>query len=317
MDSLQVSLQYVLPWVLGCICVGVAVGFYLGTTMQGRRKEENDAQQAATLRVLTSLIEASEQMTIDMDVHNTDIQEVGRRLVGLDVDGELQQVQHSLLGEIASVLEANRQLEDDLQYAKLRIEEQAQEIDRTRMEARTDALAGVPNRKAFDEKLRMMVGAWRRQRRPFMLALTDVDHFKWINDTHGHQAGDRVVSNVGRFLRQCIRDGDFVARYGGDEFAILLDNIDEATGLDVAERICAAVAKSNFGVQADSDEAVVTFSIGLCASWDDATPEEALRRADRSLVPSQGRRTKQGRLLSRAGLPGLTASPLSQTHESW
>ena len=279
------TLLSVLPWVLASVVVGVGIGFYLGSTAAPQKAGDQGAkrQEAATLNVLSNVLAAAEQLNQEVGTHNTEIQAVGRHLTGLKVDGSLREVQQTLLTEIASVLEANKQLEDDLTYAQLRMEEQAQELDRTRREARTDPLSGVANRKGFDEKLQMMLGAYKRQGKRFVLAMADVDHFKWINDTHGHHAGDQVVTQVGQFLRDSVRGEDFVARFGGDEFAIVFGGVDLETGATVAERMRAAVAKNNFGLRVGEDQAVVTFSIGLAATWDGATPETLLEHADQAL----------------------------------
>ena len=286
----------VLPWVLASVVVGVGIGFYLGLTAKPQKKQTDNRREAATLNVLSNVLAAAEQLNLDVGTHNTEIQAVGRHLTGMKVDDSMREVQQSLLGEITSVLEANQQLEDDLNYARLRIEEQAQELDRTRREARTDPLSGVANRKGFDEKLQMMLGAYRRQGKRCVLALADVDHFKWINDTHGHAAGDQVVTQVGQFLRDCLRGDDFVARFGGDEFALIFAHVDLDAGAAVAERIRATVAKNNFGLRVGEEQAAVTFSIGVAAAWDGATAESLLEHADQALYRAKesGRNTVYG-----------------------
>ncbi len=278
------ALLSVLPWVLASVVIGVGIGFYLGSTAKPQKKQQSDTRrEAATLNVLSNVLAAAEQLNLEVGTHNTEIQAVGRHLTGMKVDDSLREVQQTLLGEISAVLESNKQLEDDLNYARLRIEEQAAELDRTRREARTDPLSGVANRKGFDEKLQMILGAHKRQGRRFVLVLADVDHFKWINDTHGHAAGDQVVKQVGDFLRGCLRDEDFVARFGGDEFALILANVDLDAGATVAERIRAAVSKNNFGLRADQEQAAVTFSIGVASPWGGATAEALLDHADQAL----------------------------------
>jgi diguanylate cyclase len=269
--------------VLASVVVGVGIGFYLGITAKPKTKATDTRRDAATLNVLSHVLAAAEQLNQEVGTHNTEIQAVGRHLTGMKVDGSMREVQQTLLTEVASVLEANKQLEDDLNYARLRMEEQAQELDRTRREARTDPLSGVANRKGFDEKLQMMLGAWKRQGKRFVLVMADVDHFKWVNDTHGHQAGDQVVSQVGQFLRECLREDDFVARFGGDEFAILFANVDVDVGATVAERLRANVARQNFGLRVGEEQAAVTFSIGVAGPWEGSTPEALVEHADQAL----------------------------------
>jgi diguanylate cyclase len=269
---------------LACVLVGLGIGFYLGSSLRGAGKK----QKEKTLRVLSSILASAEQLNTEVGTHNNEIQQVGKSIVDLRMDDDtLQNIQDRLLTQITAVLEANHKLEDDLQYATLRMEEQAQELDRTRKEARIDPLSGVANRKGFDEKLQMMLGAFRRQGRPFVLALADVDHFKWINDTHGHPAGDRVVTGIGEFLRTMIRGEDYVARFGGDEFAIFLQT-DLLTGINIIERMRAGVSKKNFGLDTENEgQAAVTFSIGVTGVVQGDTPESIFLRADQALYRSK------------------------------
>jgi diguanylate cyclase len=191
------------------------------------------------------------------------------------------------LQQVTTVLESNRRLEDDLQCTRIRVEQQAEEIDRARKEARTDPLSGVGNRAAFDERLQYRLAMWRRQRVPFVLVLADVDHFKWINDGHGHQAGDLVVQGLGALLKSCLREEDFAARYGGDEFALLLANVDLTHGAKIVERLRTFVSGRNFDKGSSTERLAITLSIGMASSWEGATPEEILRRADTALYRSK------------------------------
>lgn len=140
----------------------------------------------------------------------------------------------------------------------------------------TDTLTGVGNRRAFDEALISRFEQARRYGTPFSLVLIDVDHFKKINDTRGHQEGDEVLRQVGALLRERTRRSDLVTRYGGEEFAVFLPHTPLFETLRFAEQIREAVAVGVHGV---------TISIGIasfphCAY---ATPAEMLHAADRSL----------------------------------
>src|SRR5215213_4438134 len=176
----MISLVYVSAWVLTSVTVGLCVGFYLGrTTCVSKQLDLAKKERESTLKTLITLLESTTRLASDVDSHNNELQTVGKHIEELKLSGEMEDVQQALLRTVSAVLEANHRLEEDLQYTSYRVEEQAQEIDRTRVEARTDVLSGVANRKAFDEKLQYLATNCRRTGEPFALVLADVDHFKW------------------------------------------------------------------------------------------------------------------------------------------
>lgn len=146
----------------------------------------------------------------------------------------------------------------------------------------TDALTGLANRRAFMERLNAEVRRQARTRRPLSLVLVDADHFKRINDTHGHPAGDQVLAMLGRLLSLGVRTPvDMAARLGGEEFALLLPD----TTVDEAEAVCwrlqQQLAAERVGIP--SGEVLrLTVSMGVVEGLDQA-PEQLLRQADGNL----------------------------------
>ncbi|MDP9386004.1 MAG: diguanylate cyclase [Actinomycetota bacterium] len=146
--------------------------------------------------------------------------------------------------------------------------------------AATDGLTGLPNRRAFEESLKRMVAHANRSERPLSAVALDLDHFKQINDVHGHARGDDVLAAVGALLSSMVRASDFVARVGGEEFTLLLADTDREGALVICERARAAIAAFEFPGMHQR----VTASFGVALVPDDAIDGGALvRAADRML----------------------------------
>jgi two-component system cell cycle response regulator len=150
-----------------------------------------------------------------------------------------------------------------------------------RLEAllREDALTGLSNRRAILTQLGGMVSAARRHGHPFSIAVLDLDHFKRINDSHGHKAGDAVLVAAAHAIGTHLRAEDQLGRLGGEEFLVLLPDTDAHAAHHVAEKLRAEVA----GVRS---EAPITVSIGV-ATWDGEAPEDLLHRADEALYAAK------------------------------
>ena len=152
--------------------------------------------------------------------------------------------------------------------------------------AASDSLTGLYNRKKLDEILAEQFARFRRNRRPFAVLMLDLDHFKSINDTHGHVAGDQVLVDLAAILGQTIRSIDYASRYGGEEFVVVLVETPVQPALDVAERIRSAV--EGHAIVAGGVRIAVTVSLGVADSRaEDAGPEAALARADQALYEAK------------------------------
>ncbi|MGE0605604.1 MAG: GGDEF domain-containing protein [Pirellulales bacterium] len=285
---MMTSLGPILLWVLAAVVISLVVGYFMGKNAAPHKERNNsEKDRAATLQALLELLGSVQDITSGVEDRSSEMRAVQGHVGDLRTSGELELVRQVLMDQISTVLESNQKLEDDLVYARCRMEQQAEELDRTRAEANTDTLSGVANRKAFDEKLLLLLGGLKRGGDPFVLVLCDMDHFKWVNDTHGHNAGDNVLREFGALLRRCVRDGDIVARYGGDEFAMLLPKIDLETGLKIAARLRGEVTKTNFGLDNRQTEGAVTLSVGVALAKSGDTPVTIVERADQALYASK------------------------------
>jgi len=193
-----------------------------------------------------------------------------------------------ILARAAAMLRI-KSLQDALRRAQKELEEKSI----------TDALTGLKNRRFFDERI---VEEYRRAQRyadPVSLIMLDLDHFKQVNDRHGHPVGDLVLREAARLLRSSIRDPDICARYGGEEFAVILPKTHVAGALAVAERIWREMGAKIYKVPPDAPggplDLQVTASIGLAfyPSKDITSAELLLKYADEALYEAKraGRNT--------------------------
>ena len=151
--------------------------------------------------------------------------------------------------------------------------------------ALTDGLTGMQNRRYFDDALREYLEEFRRIGKPVGLLVLDLDHFKSVNDTHGHDVGDEVLRVVAGCLREFTRYHDVVARLGGEEFAVVAPNMDTDMLIKLAERIRKAIA--SLSVTTGNVRLRVTTSVGI-AIWDGKeNAEQFYRRADRMLYEAK------------------------------
>jgi diguanylate cyclase len=264
------------------------VGWFLGRSNRALlRGDAPVADREATMKILLDVLAEMERVTGDVHNRNTEIQETARHVDGMVVTPEMEEIKQAVLGHVNKLMDSNQKLEDDLLYTQYRMQEQAEEVYVARREARTDVLTSVANRKAFDEKLHLYLGNHQREGTVFVLVLIDLDHFKRINDSHGHQAGDRVLEMVGETLKEHVRDGDFVARLGGDEFAVLLPHTELEVGHTVAERIRERVAEQSSLRTQQGDHVAVGVSVGVAAVRPGDNTESIFHRADEAMYKSK------------------------------
>jgi diguanylate cyclase (GGDEF)-like protein len=171
--------------------------------------------------------------------------------------------------------------------------------------ARADPLTGLANRRQLDQDLALEVERAGRYHRPMTFLMIDIDHFKVVNDTFGHSLGDAVLREVAELLRDHMRAGDTAYRYGGEEFAVLARETDEAGGRTVAERLRRAV-QTRYAATADGDLSV-TISVGLATISPGAeSGQDLVSEADGALYAAK----RAGRNRVRAATTGTT-SPAS------
>ena len=158
-------------------------------------------------------------------------------------------------------------------------------LAREHANATTDALTGVPNRFAFNQRIALEFKRWKRFGRPLSVVLWDIDRFKSVNDTHGHAAGDLVIKAFAKSLMGSVRETDFLARYGGEEFVMLLIDTPAETAIKVCEKVRESVER--MGVNSGAAMIRITASAGLACFASGDEPDQVIERADRALYKAK------------------------------
>lgn len=274
------------------VLLGYVVGMCFGLRNQKRAKGDAPAGPAQpdpnatpmTAEQAGDFLERIQKLATevheDVGRHTTRVEEISGGLTTQPSDES-----SAVLAAATKLLEANKQLQQDLASTKEELHAQRRELETFMHECRIDGLTGIANRRSFDQELSKRFQQWRSHGTPLSLVLIDVDHFKEFNDRHGHHAGDAVLSEVAEVLSENVRQMDLVARYGGEEFAAILPG----TGLDearrVAERMRGAIEQRAFRY-GDTD-LHVTVSAGAAEAALTNDREVLIKRADAALYAAK------------------------------
>ncbi len=220
---------------------------------------QTSVQEAADLDDLKQVLENHlEGLLGTMDQHQKQRdareQEVAARLKGLS-----ERVAH---------------MEQEAQGFREHLEEQ-------RQKALIDPLTGLPNRAAWSERLEHEIKQWQQHGNTLSLAMLDLDHFKRINDNYGHLAGDKVLKIIATVLRKRLRGSDFIARFGGEEFVLLLPATPPAVGAKLLETLRAAIEACPFHFK--GERVTITISMGMTTFRSGEHSDLVLKRADQAL----------------------------------
>ncbi|WLQ12787.1 diguanylate cyclase [Hahella aquimaris] len=216
-----------------------------------------------------------------------------------DIDSLKCSVQHNLDTLISSIdrfmhKEADREArlseEVELLHHRLReLESESGEV-RERLEierarALTDALTALPNREAYENRVRDEFERWRRYGNPLTLVVADIDRFKEVNDKFGHLAGDKVIQLIGKEVSRRIRKTDFIARYGGEEFVVLLPETPASIAAEVMDKTREMISRLPFHFR--NEKVRITMSFGVCEFHGDATVQGVFEKADQALYKAK------------------------------
>ncbi len=221
------------------------------------------------------------------DFHDT-IERCAKEIGAAKSIAEITPVLEATMAATHAMAEGTLKVRDELQgmrqkavAAEQQIVQLHVELDRVSAQARHDPLTGALNRKGLDEAIEREVSNARRKKRPVCMALLDIDNFKKINDSLGHDAGDAALKHLAAVTRECLRPQDTLARYGGEEFVVLMPDTTLDPGIEAMTRLQRELSKRIF-LEGEA-KILITFSAGVAELATDETGMEAIKRADQAM----------------------------------
>ena len=269
------------------------------------------ARESELTDMIRILHEASRLMAGDARVFSEQVLASSARLQSYTRLDDIRELKHQLAAEVTTLRHAvgEKQRRDAESSALLseRLEVLQTQLVKAEEEASIDPLTRIANRGTFDQVFARMLDHARMTKQPLSLALIDIDRFKTINDSHGHQIGDRVLLCAAMWLGRNLRQTDFIARYGGEEFAILFRDAKLAEIETRMTQVLGEIAARSFEYELDSQTRTVRFTASAgAAEWSPGeSGPDLLRRADEALYDAK--RTGRNRVVAkkRAILAGL------------
>jgi len=255
---------------------------------QSEAKARSIEAQAQVKMMLATFIERLSQMTSTTGQFRHEVDDFAKVLENAHALEEIGPALASVLAATRNMEESARQVGSELTAIRERAMQAEEEIiklqgelDKASVQARLDPLTGALNRRGLDEAFAREVQAARRKGSLLCLAMLDIDNFKMLNDTHGHKTGDAALSHLVAVARSSMRPQDTMARFGGEEFVILLPDTALEHAVEAMQRLQRELTK-RFFLQ-NNERLLITFSAGVALLEANETPEDAVKRADHAM----------------------------------
>lgn len=257
------------------LIMGLVLGYWFGRKGSPSVEPMQGQQFLTFLRTMSQM---TSEFSGDINRYQSQLTNINQRVQQGDAPRE------ELLKMVGDMMSTNRQLQQRLENTEKKLETQTDQLASYLKEARTDGLTGLPNRKSFDKAIDELYATWQKQQQPFCIGLIDIDHFKKINDTYGHPAGDAVLKHMAQTLQSELSDVVCVARYGGEEFGVLsIANLNDSANL--LDRLRAVIAKIQ--IEHDGKFIDISLSAGVAQIVTGERIGQLVRRADEALYASK------------------------------
>jgi diguanylate cyclase len=251
-------------------------------------KEKALQAQHEMRQMLASFIDRLSEMTESTGSFQEKLEDSARQIEQAKSLSEIAPVLKDVVGATRTMALDSQTARDELRTMRVKAETTEaeimklhQELDRVSIQARHDPLTGALNRKGLEEALEREISTVRRKDTPLCTALLDIDNFKKINDTLGHTTGDEALKHLATVARECMRPQDTLARFGGEEFVILLPDTPLDKGIEAMTRLQRELTKRFF--LTGTEKILITFSAGVAQLAPEEAGMEAIRRADQAM----------------------------------
>ncbi|HPO16172.1 MAG TPA: GGDEF domain-containing protein [Candidatus Hydrogenedentes bacterium] len=194
----------------------------------------------------------------------------------------MKEVERLLLDEVDGMHQSTAKYREQLEFAQKTIQHQQEQMQRLSAEATLDFLTKIPNRRTLDARLQEEFSRTQRYQTPFSVIMMDIDHFKKINDTFGHIAGDRILRAVATVLGEQKRESDFLGRYGGEEFALILPETELPQAAAAAEKARRKIDETRFNFEGKTVPVNISGGVAQVRETD-AEASAVVNRADQAL----------------------------------
>jgi len=243
--------------------------------------------------IIDILTNAMVNLDVENQEYNQKILEQSGKIEQITFLDDIKKIKQTLILEIEQMRQTveKKQSGDNVKLEALakQVHTLNSQLKQAYTESVTDSLTGIYNRKAFDRQIGELVEKNTVFKSPFSLLMMNIDNFKNINDTHGHQIGDHIIMAIVNKCRQAIRGEDFFARYGGEEFIIILPGASLRNAVKKASHICKSIASTRYRLDDDQDEQTlhVTISVGVSCHQKADTTTSVIQRADKALYAAK------------------------------
>jgi len=243
--------------------------------------------------IIDLLTKAMAVIDNDNQVYNEKIYKQSEKLEKITLLDDIKKIKNELIIEVENIRKTVREKElhdsEKLEKLSKRVNTLNVELEKAKEESVKDGLTGVYNRKAFDRYIRKLVEQNTVTKAPFSILLLDIDDFKKINDSFGHQTGDRMLMALAHKCGEFIRSDDFLARYGGEEFVVVLPGASLRNAVKKGELICKEIAKARYALEESEEDTIIsiTLSIGASVHKKGDTVATVIERADKALYKAK------------------------------